>query len=351
MLRPPNRARFTAALPVLLLLSSPVNAHEAWLLTPAEIEALARAPIPTLFRSQLWLGLAAVVGFCLTLVALRLEPAFAAVEDRVITPIWKRYGDIGPLVLRCGLAAMMVLSALGGLPRHGTEIWTVPTFLVPDMQLATVPVAEVLIAVQVILAILLIAGFATRACGVAMIGLSLIGVAVFGPTFWTYSPHFAAPGLILIALGGGRYSCDHLWSLDATERLVAPHRQVLWRLSHILIGAGFVFLGLAYKLMQPTLLIAILEHGNMPTFGLPMPVIALVMTGVEILCGALLVTGRLVRPVALAILGAITLLAVVLGETPLFHANLYGALFVILLAGRNVPIAHRRAQFQQARAV
>lgn len=346
-----SQARLAAALPVLFILSTPSHGHEAWLLTPAEIEALARAPIPTLFRSQLWLGIAAAVGFALTLVAMRLEPTITAIEDRVITPIWKRHGDFGPLILRFGLAAMMLLSAFGGLPRHGTEIWTTPTFLVPDMQLATIPGAQALITVQIILATLLLAGLATRACGVAMIGLSLIGPAIFGPAFWSYSPHFAAPGLILIALGGGRFSCDHLLDLDTSERAIAPYRQVLWRMSHILIGAGFVYLGFAYKLMQPTLLIAILEHGNMPTFGLPMPFIALVMTGVEILCGALLVMGRLVRPVALAILGAITMLAVVLGETPLFHANLYGALFVILLAGRNVPIANRRAQFQQAGAV
>ncbi|MFL4470578.1 hypothetical protein ACERZ8_12065 [Tateyamaria armeniaca] len=320
-------------------------------MTPSEIEELSRASIPALFRSQLWLGLAASVGFAVTLVALRFEPLIAIVEDRVITPVWKRHGGIGPLALRFGLAIMMLLAAFGGLPRHGTEAWITPTFLVPDMQLTTVAGAPVLISVQVALAILLIAGFATRACGVAMIALSLTGPIVFGPSFWSYSPHFAAPGLILIALGAGRFSVDHVLNCDTAERLIAPYRQVFWRMSHILIGAGFVYLGLAYKLIQPTLLIAILEHGNMPTFGIPMPIIALVMTGVEILCGALLVTGRLVRPVALAILGAITFLAIVLGETPLFHANLYGALLVILLAGRTVPVAHRSPRFQQMRAV
>lgn len=346
-----SRARLATALPILLCLSTPLGAHEAWLLTPSEIDELSRAPIPELFRSQLWLGLAAAIGFALTLIALRVEPVIATVEDRVIVPVWKRYGDIGPLALRLGLAVMMLLGATGGLPRHGVEAWTMSTFLVPDMQLTTVAGADVLIGAQIALAMLLIAGLATRACGVVMIAMAGVGLAVFGPSFWSYAPHFTAPGLILIALGAGRFSCDHVLNLDAGERLVAPYRQVLWRLSHILIGAGFVYLGLAYKLTQPTLLIAILEHGSMPTFGLPMPIIALVMTGVEILCGALLITGRLVRPVALAILGAITFLAIVLGETPLFHANLYGALFVLLLAGPRVPIAHRPAHQRWLRAV
>ena len=339
-------AQFATALPVLLCFSTPLAAHEAWLLTPSEIEALSLAPIPELFRSQLWLGLAAAIGFALTLVALRIEPMIAGIEDRVVVPIWKRYGDIGPLVLRCGLAAMLVLGASGGLPRHGIAPWTTPTFLVPDMQLSGVAGGELLIGVQVTLALLLIAGLATRACGVAMVAMSGVGLAVFGPAFWSYAPHFAAPGLILIALGAGRISCDHVLNFDAGAQSVARFRQALLRWAQVLIGAGFVYLGLAYKLTQPTLLIAILEHGNMPTFGLPMPVIALVMTGVEILCGALLVTGRLVRPVAVAILGGITFLAFVLGETPLFHANLYGALFVLLLIGRRMPTAHRPVQIR-----
>ena len=113
--------------------------------------------------------------------------------------------------------------------------------------------------------------------------------------------------------------------------------QIGWRLSQILVGAGFLYLAIAFKLTQPTLLIAILDHGNLPTFGMPQPVVALIMTGIEIICGALLVVGRLTRPVALAIIAAITTLAIGLGETPLFHANLYGVMVFFLLAGQALP--------------
>ena len=341
MVRHFQSAAFAAGLSIVCLTSSPAAAHETWLLTPAEIEGLSRAPVPAIFRSHLWLGLAASVGFALTLVGFRLEPVIAKVEDKVIAPIWHVYGDVGLLALRLGIASMMLLASFGGLPPHGVQMWTVPTFLVPDMQLTTIINADVLIAVQLICALLLVAGLATRPCGVALVVLSFVGLATFGPSFWSYTPHFAAPGLILIALGAGRISCDHVLDIDFGVRLVAPYRQLAWRLSTILIGAGFVYLGLAYKLVQPTLLIAILEHGEMPTFGLPMPVVALVMTVIEILCGALLIAGRLVRPVALAILGAITFLAVVLGETPLFHANLYGALCVLLLAGPKLSVVKK----------
>lgn len=344
-------SRLSAATMLVLLSATSIGAHEAWLLTPAEIEALSQAPIPPLFRSQLWLGLAAAFGFALTHAALRIEPAIAATEDRVFARLRTRLTDIGPLAIRFVLAAMLLLAAAGGLPRHGTPPWTTPTLLVPDMQLSNVPNAEAIIAAQIVLAVFLIVGAATRLCGLAMIALSLAGLFVFGPNFWSYAPHFAAPGLILIALGAGRLSFDNAWSVDPGAGIVTPHLQAIWRAALVLIGAGFVYLGIAYKLLQPTLLIAILEHGDMPTFGMPMPIVALAMTGVEILCGALLVVGRLVRPVALAILAAITFLAVILGETPLFHANLYGALLVILLAGRALPQASGSVRARQSGTV
>ncbi len=351
MVRQVRLARISAVLPILCLLSTPTAAHEAWLLTPAEIEELSQAPVPSLFRSHLWLSFAAAVGFALTLVAFRLEPTLAKVEEQLIAPVWCRHRDVGLIVLRLGLAVMMLLAALGGLPPNGVQAWTVPTFLVPDMQLTTVANADPFIAAQLVLATFLTAGLGTRACGVVVVVLSCVGLVVFGPPFWSYTPHFAGPGLVLIALGGGRVSLDHALNIDIGERLVAPYRDVFWRVSMILIGAGFVYLGLAYKLLQPTLLIAILEHGKMPTFGLPMAVIALIMTGVELLCGALLIIGRLVRPVALAILGAITFLAIVLGETPLFHANLYGVLLVISLAGPRLTAGSKTTRIHWVGAV
>ena len=104
-----------------------------------------------------------------------------------------------------------------------------------------------------------------------------------------------------------------------------------------LVGGTFVYLGIAFKLLQPTLLIAILQHGQFPTFGLPIAIIALVMTGVEIVAGLLLALGRLVRPVAIFLIGAFTFFAVMLGETPLFHANLYGTALMLLMAGARAP--------------
>jgi uncharacterized membrane protein YphA (DoxX/SURF4 family) len=107
----------------------------------------------------------------------------------------------------------------------------------------------------------------------------------------------------------------------------------------VLLGGGFVYLGVAFKLTQPTLLMAVLEHGQVPLFGLPLAVAALAMTGVEVIAGALLAVGRLARPIALLLIGAFSFLAVTLGETPLFHAQLYGAMAMLALSGRHLPLA------------
>lgn len=311
-------------------------AHEAWLLTPGEIEALARQPVPTLFSSRTALVIAALIGSVITITALFVERQFKPFEDRIashlVAPVW----SVAPLVLRLGLACMLVLAGLGGLPRHGTPLWAEPTFLVPDMQLALVPGWMILVVVQFLIAYLLIIGFLTRVCGAALVGLSGLGLALFGLPFLSYAPHFAAPGLLVVLFGAGRVSIDYWVGLD-TNPFSQRAREILWRIAQALVGAGFLYLAVVYKLMQPTLLIAILQHGSMPSFGLGYPFLALIMTGVEIICGALLLFGRVVRPVSLAILGAITFLAITLGETPLFHVNLYALMLIFAMAGRDVP--------------
>ncbi len=330
-------SRSAAAIAVLLSTTGKAHGHEAWLLTPSEIEALARAPMPELFTSTIAMGLAAIVLALVTLGALFAEDRLALVEQRLMRPVWSVAGGIGPLAVRVGLALMIGLGALGGLPRAGTEPWTVPVLFVPDMQLALAPGWGWLGPVAFAVALPLLLGFATRLAAAAILVLAVLGLAAFGLAFLSYAPHFMAPALILIVLGPGWLSVDGLAGMALLPSLPSRQRQRLWFVAMALVGGTFVYLGIVFKLMQPTLLIAILEHGGFPTFGLPTEVIALVMTGVEVMAGLMLALGRLVRPVALFLIGAFTLFAVTLGETPLFHANLYGCAVMLLLAGARVP--------------
>ena len=321
-----------------IVIGAPASeAHEAWILTPDEIEALAAAPVPPLFLSQLWLGVAAAVCCVVVGIALHLEKRFGAQLNDIMQPLAARALDVGPVILRLSVAVMLGLAAFGGLPRHGVAPWTEPTFLVPDMPLGLVSGWDVLAPMQFALALLLALGFAVRFAGLVLIGFSVLGIALFGSGFLSYTPHFAAPGLVLAITAGGAWSLDRMFK---TERILHPGDalwQAGWRAAQVLIGVGFIYLAVVYKLLQPTLIIAILEHGNVPTFGLPLPVVALIMTGVEITAGALIAMGRLIRPLSVILIGAMTFLAIVLGETPLFHANLYGMMVFFLMAGPTLP--------------
>ncbi|MEO1307070.1 MAG: hypothetical protein AAFV38_03870 [Pseudomonadota bacterium] len=326
--------------------------HEAWLLTPEEVEALAAAPMPTAFASHVWLGLATLVGGLVTLTALRVERTFARLEDRLTVPLVRSALGLGPLILRLALAAMLVLAALGGLPRHGTAMWATPTLFVPDMQLSLVsPWWSWLAAAQIFLAGLLAVGLLIRWVGAALIGFAVLGVLVFGTAFLSYAPHFAAPGLMLVLAGAGIFSLDRMIGRDGWIELPAYQVQKLWRLCQILLGAGFIYLAVVHKLLQPTLLIAIIDHSTLPTFGLPLPVMALIMTGIEVVCGVLLVLGRLVRPVAMLLIVAFSVFAVALSETPFFHANLYGAMAFLVLSGRALPSPQPRSKRRLRRAL
>ena len=328
-----------AATAALLLSQSDAMGHEAWLLTPSEIEALSRAPMPDLFTNPVALVGAALVGGVGALAALWAEDRYRTTENQIAAPFAALAAGIGPLLIRLGLAAMMILGALGGLPRVGTEAWTQPVLFVPDMQLAMVPGWDWLATAQIVLAGFLAAGLATRAAALGVIALSMLGLVAFGWKFLSYAPHFAAPALILAVFGSGWLGLDRVLPVPGSARIEAAGRvrQIVWYLVMAMVGGTFVYLGIKYKLFQPTLLIAILEHGEFPTFGAPIALLALVMTGVEITAGLLLAMGRLVRPVALFLIGAFTFFAVMLGETPLLHANLYGTAAMLLLAGVTAP--------------
>ncbi len=332
------------------LAAAPAAGHEAWILTPGEIEALAAEPIPALFRSSPILFAAAAAGTIVTAAALNAERRFEPVEARVAAGFAPFAVTVGALALRLGLAVMLLLAATGGLPRHGTATWTQPTLLVPDMQLSLVPGWEWLIVAQAALGIALALGLATRLSGLLLIGLSGLGMGLYGTAFLSYAPHFAAPGLMLAVIGGGTLSVDRLLEDRPAPVPATVSAEVLWRIAQVMVGGCFVYLAVAYKLTQPTLIIAILEHADFPTFGIPLPWIALIMTGVEIVCGTLLMLGRLTRPVAFLLMGAITFLAITLGETPLFHANLYGIMAAFALSGRSVPTEAGRPQAIYRRA-
>ncbi len=334
------RPASSAALAVAALSAGSARAHEAWLLTPDEVAALAVAPMPEIFQSPLWLGLAAVVASVVAAIALTAEDRLAGFETRLFAPLRRQAAQFGPLILRIGLAAMLALGALGALPRAGTKMLAEPVLFVPDMQLGLAAGWGLewhwLAAPELGLALLLVTGLATRAAAGGVIALALAGFAAFGLPFMNYAAHFVAPAMLLMVYGGGALSADRLLG-RSDESFDRQRADTVYRVALTITGLTFVWLGITCKLTQPTLLIAILEHGQVPLLGLPVAFAALVMAGVEIGAGALIACGRLTRPLALVLMGAFTFFAVTLGETPLLHANLYALMMFLLMAGRRAP--------------
>ena len=327
-------------LSIVAMSSGAASAHEAWLLTPSEVEALLRLPPPGLFTSSTSLGIASVIGVCVMIGALWVEERLYPVEARLSAPLARAAPKLGPLAIRVGLAIMLTFSAVGGLPRHGTALWTEPTLLVPDMQLSLAPGWAWLAGIELGLSALIVTGFLARFAALGVVALSAVGLAAFGAPFLGYAPHFIAPALMLAICGPGALSLDRMLGTDDWLRPGPVLAQAGWSSALALLGAGFVYLSVSAKLTQPTLLMAILEHGEVPLLGISLAAAALMMTGAELVAGALLALGRLTRPIALFLIGGFAFFAVTLGETPLFHANLYGAMLMLTMTGHGFPSPH-----------
>ncbi len=331
--------RASIALFTYALIPSASLAHESWLLTPAEMDELARADVPDVFATP---SLLLVFAFILTAIvwrALTVEDNLKNEETWVFGWLAPNLSVIGPLIIRLGLGIPMLLSFLGGLPRHGTDAWKQATLFVPDMPLSMAPGAEWLVLPGIALAVMLIAGVFTRIAASLTLAIVAIGCALFGGAFaFYYALHFAAPALLLIAWGGGPVSVDRYLPRLGPEPLDpwSPKALAVWRAALLMTGACFVLLAIGFKFRYPTMLIAILDHGNVPLFGFPAGFAALVMAGIECAAGTLLAIGRLVRPIACFLIGAFTFFAFVLGESPLMHANLYALMIVFLIGGDGV---------------
>ena len=245
--------------------------------------------------------------------------------------------DVGPLAIRLGMATTIGLSALGALPRHGTKLWSEPTLFVPDMMLSTLNGwfwPWLLGSASLTVCMLLLLGLATRFTAMVIVILSVIGCILFGQKFTLhYAGHFIAPAVLLYHYGAGKFSVDSAFQIEYLDLRGLADPRLFWGIAQLLTGLTFVSLAVSVKFLQPTLLIAILDHAEFNFFNIPLPIVALLMMHVELLAGVLLIFGRMVRPIAFFLLCAFTFFAVILGENPALHGNLYGLMFAFLLYG------------------
>ena len=323
-----------------LVLCTPTGAqaHEAWLLTPAEMIELATAPLPEAFVNgdmiSFSLGLFISIAFLCGLVAEYFWKPYERKLDYYLEPHAKRFG---PLIIRVTLALFMIYAALGQAPRHGTSIGTQPTLFVPDMELRLLSEGwGFLSSVEIILGLMLLYGVFTRVAALGVILLAFTGLALFGSEFLPYFGHAFAPGVYLLCIGGGMYYVKLKLPepLDRIRLFFAKiDRGLIYQSLLFLVGINFAFLGFRYKFLEPNLLIKILEIGNVPNFGIPYEYMAVMMAFIETTAGVLIALRLLVRPLALFLIGAMMFLALSLGESFIFHSNIFGIMFVFALFG------------------
>jgi uncharacterized membrane protein YphA (DoxX/SURF4 family) len=323
-------------LALLFVFSFPSQAHEVWLLTPAQVAALVTHPQPELFRylSSVTTAIALAAGLVVVL-ATYADKFLIAQEVRILSFLPQflpqKPEQLILTVCRVGLGILCISAALGLAPRYGTSYFVAPTLFVSDLEVARLGSSFMRIFQYAQLAVgaLLITNIMVRFAGLGIFALVGLGYVYFGNDMTPYVGHLLAPAFLVVMLGGWfwprRFEAESSDFQSTTSRILTAFR--------VLIGLNFMYLAIAFKIQQPNLLIAIIEGAGVPTFGFPVVLLSYIMGMVEFTIGLLIVVGVAVRPATLAAVGAMVFFMIVLKEPPHVHANIIGSALALLIMG------------------
>lgn len=249
------------------------------------------------------------------------------------------YSDLVPWLLRLGFGLPLIGAGFAGY-------FFAP--VVSPVLLGSVP-SRLL---QIGLGFLLLFGLATRVA-------ALVGLAVYVLTLLTQSDLLFAlewiPGFIAIALvGSGRPSADHTLQqvaaadgtfygeIDPIHRVadwlanrLEPYRRYLPTIIRIGMGVAFAFLGLAEKLLAPTLALGVVQQYGFSEVTPVPPELWVLGAGLsELALGLALVLGFFTRATALTALFVFTLTLFALPNDPvLAHIGLFSLASTLLITG------------------
>lgn len=339
------------SLAALLPAGTAAQAHEAWLLTPIEIAAAISSPPPPLFTSTspLAFALSLAMGSAV-LVGAAFDRRLAPWQDRMVARITNQPMVVAALICQAGLAVLMLTAALGLAPRHGSDAYANPTLFAGDLELARLgfPAEPLLIALQVTLALMLATGVFVRIAGLLVMVLVGIAYVAYGADVHPYAGHLLAPAMLVALYAQG-------WGDDQRPCALPIGDGSVMALFRLLVGGTFIYLAIVFKVQNVNLIIAILDSGQIPTFGTPHDIVAYAMALVELLIGVLIVFGIAVRPAGIAVLGAMAFFAVTLKEAPHIHANIIASVIVLILFGQtgvaraDASVADTRLRFLRLR--
>lgn len=267
-------------------------------------------------------------------IALLVAAVVVMFAVRLIARVWPGV-DIGFLARMVPFMPFVVRIHLGislfGLVSLGS-------YLSPAMPLDKDVLGAALGAIMVVVAVLMIAGWHTRAAAWLLIVAGPIGMLEYG--VWPVLHRIDLLGLALCILvwGPGRWSADHETGRVREPSLVRD-AQAIWIL-RMTVGAALIIVAFAEKLANPELARAFLDlhpNFNIPKLiGLPLGTDSFILMAglIEVLFGLLVISGALpqVGVVAIGIPFNATLWFFGAPEL-LGHLPIYGAMLVLLCYG------------------
>lgn len=334
--------RYLAAFVSLLsvgLLSPAAFAHERWVLTPDQMRTLNSQPKPYLYTSFTLEG-TVVLGFFGIVLATLIYVHYFRKPDKFILLLsgrMQRFVEWIQPLLRLTLGWTLISSALGLVPRLGNSPMSYPTFLAPDLELASLgPGWHWLIWAELILGFWFMCGLWTRAAALVLLLFLHLAIGLFGEAIVAYYPTFLGIGIYLFIRGGGRGTMETrtLFGLqpviDFLEEIPMRYPQYILR---VLAGLNFIYLGVWFKILQPNLAVGIISIYEVPILCEAPECFTLIMACVEIVAGIAIMAGILIRPASLFLFFAFFFFATFLPEGYDAHLVFYGVLMAFLLGG------------------
>lgn len=213
-------------------------------------------------------------------------------------------------------------------------------YLSPAMDLAFDPPGVLLGAVMLVTAVLMIAGWHTRAAAWLLIAAGPIGMLEFGVSPVIQRIDLLGPAFFLLLTGPGAWSADA--ELGRAER-PSPEavERAVWAL-RMAVGTALIVVAFAEKLGQPDLVVKFLDeypHFNLAQeggLGWSDLAFARVAGAIEVLFGLLIISGAL--PQAIVLIAGIPFNATLFffGDVELLgHLPIYGTMLVLLVYGSN----------------
>lgn len=352
----PNFAnRSVLVLLALLAVSTPLMAHERWILTDAQIAEWTAKPMPELWREWSWINAVLIGGFvAFTAGWIRLgftgaRELFPDLQARLSS-----YGHLVAPVVRFCLAWVLISSAFGLEPRYGVTPMTSPTLFAPDLELTLCyPPMPWLRWLEFAIGLGILLGVYVRVLAAFLLVLTLFATVAYQSAIYAYAGALVGVSIYLLFQGPGSFFLPlptHPDWLEMQDHLAAYPRARAQAIMRILTGVNIFYLAVVYKVFQPNLSIAILTLHDISLMGLPPDVGTLLMALVEFTAGILIMAGILLRPLALFFLGAFVMFAAMLPESFMSHALFYSVMLSFLINGAG-HFAMPEAKDKKARIV